>query len=128
MGKEEKMEQIIYIVTESTKDTPLKPKIFYNYKDVRTEIFNHFNYECHLNHFNCEEQEYETVHISDALSEKECKRAIAAIGSERGWTERERRLLEETGYIRCGMGERIMRTETAATVAGAIILSGLGII
>ena len=68
------------------------------------------------------------MRLSDALSEKECKRAIAAIGSERGWTERERRLLEETGYIRCGMGERIMRTETAATVAGAIILSGLGII
>ncbi len=56
------------------------------------------------------------------------KRVIAAIGSERGWTDRERRLLESTGYVRCGMGERIMRTETAATVAGAIILSGLGII
>ena len=53
---------------------------------------------------------------------------VAAIGSERGWTERERRLLEANGYIRCGMGERIMRTETAATVAGAIILSESGII
>jgi hypothetical protein len=63
------MEQIIYIVTESTKNMPLKPKIFYNYKDVRTEIFNHFNYECHLNHFNYEEQVYETVHIADALNE-----------------------------------------------------------
>lgn len=55
-------------------------------------------------------------------------RVIAAIGSERGWTDRERRLLEAKGFIRCGMGERIMRTETAATVAGSIILSGLGII
>ncbi len=55
-------------------------------------------------------------------------RVIAAIGSERGWTDRERRLLETKGFIRCGMGERIMRTETAATVAGAIILSELGII
>lgn len=48
---------------------------------------------------------------------------IAAIGSERGWTEKERKMLEAAGYIRCGMGERIMRTETAATVAGAIILA-----
>ena len=55
-------------------------------------------------------------------------RVIAAIGSERGWTDRERKLLEEQGFVRCGMGERIMRTETAATVAGAIILSELGII
>lgn len=55
-------------------------------------------------------------------------RVIAAIGSERGWTDRERSLLEGQGFVRCGMGERIMRTETAATVAGAIILSELGII
>ena len=55
-------------------------------------------------------------------------RVIAAIGSERGWTDRERHLLEAKGFIRCGIGERIMRTETAATVAGSIILSGLGII
>lgn len=50
----------------------------------------------------------------------------AAIGSERGWTDNERKLLESKGYIRCGMGDRIMRTETAATVAGAIILNNLG--
>ena len=55
-------------------------------------------------------------------------RVIAAIGSERGWTDRERRLLEEKGFTRCGMGERIMRTETAATVAGSIILAMQGII
>lgn len=48
---------------------------------------------------------------------------VAAIGSERGWTDRERKLLEDRGFIRCGMGERILRTETAATVAGSIILA-----
>lgn len=53
---------------------------------------------------------------------------IAAIGSERGWTDRERKLLEDAGFIRCGMGERIMRTETAATVAGAIILNSMGVL
>ena len=29
--------------------------------------------------------------------------------------------LEKNGYIRCGMGKRIMRTETAATVSASII-------
>lgn len=74
--------------------------------------------------------------LADALSDLPCmkctdpcgegKSVFAAIGSERGWTERERKLLEEYGYIRCSMGNRIMRTETAATVAGAIILNELG--
>ena len=53
---------------------------------------------------------------------------VAAIGSERGWTDKERALLEEAGFIRCGMGQRIMRTETAATVAGAIILNAMGVL
>ena len=51
---------------------------------------------------------------------------VAAIGSERGWTDKERILLEQVGFTRCGMGSRIMRTETAATVAGAIILNSMG--
>lgn len=71
--------------------------------------------------------------LADAVKQKknvvtEGARVVAAIGSERGWTNRERSLLESKGFIRCGMGERIMRTETAATVAGAIILSELEII
>ena len=69
-----------------------------------------------------------SMRLADALADKKPGRVIAAIGSERGWTDRERSVLEAAGYIRCGMGERIMRTETAATVAGAIILSGLGVI
>lgn len=68
------------------------------------------------------------MRLGDALAAKKPGRVIAAIGSERGWTDRERGVLEAAGYIRCGMGERIMRTETAATVTGAIILSGLGVI
>ena len=67
-----------------------------------------------------------SVRLADAV--QSAARVVAAIGSERGWTERERQLLEAKGYVRCGMGERIMRTETAATVAGAIILSELEII
>lgn len=71
--------------------------------------------------------------LADTVKQKknivtEGARVVAAIGSERGWTDRERSLLESKGFVRCGMGERIMRTETAATVAGAIILSELEII
>lgn len=71
--------------------------------------------------------------LADTVKQKknvvtEGARVVAAIGSERGWTDRERSLLESKGFVRCGMGERIMRTETAATVSGAIILSELEII
>lgn len=51
---------------------------------------------------------------------------FAAVGSERGWTENERAVLEKFGYVRCGMGERIMRTETAATVCASVILNEMG--
>ena len=51
---------------------------------------------------------------------------VAAVGSERGWTDKERQLLVQHGFIRCGMGKRILRTETAATVAAAVILSAMG--
>ncbi|MBR1537045.1 MAG: 16S rRNA (uracil(1498)-N(3))-methyltransferase [Treponema sp.] len=51
---------------------------------------------------------------------------IAAIGSERGWTERERDLLEKNGFTLCSMGSRVLRTETAATVASSIILDSMG--
>ena len=53
------------------------------------------------------------------------ERIYAAIGSERGWTDNERRLLEERRFIRTGMEARILRTETAATAAAAIIASSM---
>ena len=70
-----------------------------------------------------------TMRLQEALSqEKGISEVIAAIGSERGWTDNERQLMENHGYIRCGMGERIMRTETAATVAASIILNEMGVL
>lgn len=51
---------------------------------------------------------------------------FAAIGSERGWSPTERALLEERGFVRLGMGNRVMRTETAATVSASLILSEMG--
>jgi RsmE family RNA methyltransferase len=51
---------------------------------------------------------------------------ILAIGSERGWTMPECRLLAEAGFQFAHLGTRILRTETAALVAVAIVLAGMG--
>lgn len=56
----------------------------------------------------------------------ENQKIVAAIGSERGWTDKERDLLSDSGFTLCSMGKRVMRTETAATVSASIILSNLG--
>lgn len=60
------------------------------------------------------------------LEHEGAQNVIAAIGSERGWTERERDLLEQNGFTLCSMGTRVLRTETAATVASSIILDSMG--
>lgn len=52
--------------------------------------------------------------------------AISAIGSERGWTDRERDLLEQDGFSLLGMGTRVLRTESAATVSASLILAAMG--
>ena len=54
------------------------------------------------------------------------EKIIAAIGSERGWTDSEREIFVEKGFTLCSMGKRVLRTETAATVSASIILSNLG--
>jgi RsmE family RNA methyltransferase len=54
------------------------------------------------------------------------KGAVLAIGSERGWTDRERRFLEAAGFEARGLGSRILRTETAAVAAAAICLAAMG--
>ncbi|WP_407429197.1 RsmE family RNA methyltransferase [Treponema sp.] len=64
--------------------------------------------------------------LHDFLLHEGAHSVIAAIGSERGWTERERDLLEKAGFTLCSMGIRVLRTETAATVAGSIILDSMG--
>lgn len=52
----------------------------------------------------------------------------AAIGSERGWSDNERTTFEKHKFALTLMGDRILRTETAATTATTIILSQLGIL
>ncbi len=50
-----------------------------------------------------------------------------AIGSERGWTGREISLLAAQGFKACHLGDRILKTETAALAAVSIVLSRLGL-
>jgi len=52
----------------------------------------------------------------------------AAIGSERGWTDRERDMFRREGYALCSMGNRVLRTETAVTVATTLILQAMELV
>ena len=63
-----------------------------------------------------------------ALTSDKERMVFAAIGSERGWTDRERALFAENGFASCSMGCRVLRTETAATVAMSLILQSLGVL
>ena len=65
--------------------------------------------------------------LSCALKEKPQK-AVAAIGSERGWTNSERQLFKQNGFELLSMGKRILRTETASTVAASLILDSMGVL
>lgn len=53
---------------------------------------------------------------------------FAAIGSERGWTEKEQQLFADYNFSCCSMGERILRTETAATTAASLFLAHMEIL
>lgn len=66
------------------------------------------------------------ISLNDFLQKESAFEAVAAIGSERGWTEEERDFLEQSGFSLCSMGSRILRTETAATVASSLILNSMG--
>ncbi len=52
----------------------------------------------------------------------------AAIGSERGWTDNERDVFRKEGYALCSMGNRVLRTETAVTVATTLILQAMELV
>jgi 16S rRNA (uracil1498-N3)-methyltransferase len=52
---------------------------------------------------------------------------VLAIGSERGWSERERALFRDAGFMTCSLGSRILRTETACVAALGIALARSGL-
>ena len=52
--------------------------------------------------------------------------ALIAIGPERGWSSRERVVLDSAGFRRLQLGKRILRTETACSAAAALMLASMG--
>jgi RsmE family RNA methyltransferase len=51
---------------------------------------------------------------------------VLAVGSERGWTDRERDALEAAGFTRLSLGGRALRTETACLAAAVLMLEKIG--
>ncbi|ADN02589.1 hypothetical protein STHERM_c16490 [Spirochaeta thermophila DSM 6192] len=53
-------------------------------------------------------------------------RYVVAVGPERGWTEEERRVLAEEGFVRLSLGPRMLRAEVACHVAVGRVAEGAG--
>ena len=53
------------------------------------------------------------------------KRITLAIGPERGWSDRERNVFLSSSFRPASLGDRILRTETAAVSSVAIALAGM---
>lgn len=53
------------------------------------------------------------------------KHCCLALGPERGWSDRERDILKERGFSICSLGDRVLRTETAAHMGTALIQGAL---
>jgi RsmE family RNA methyltransferase len=51
---------------------------------------------------------------------------VLAIGSVRGWSDHERELLEEAGFLRLSLGSRALRTETACVAAAVLAIEKIG--
>jgi RsmE family RNA methyltransferase len=49
-----------------------------------------------------------------------------AVGPERGWSDRERDMLEGAGFLRLSLGKRALRTETACVAAAILIMEKMG--
>ena len=50
---------------------------------------------------------------------------VLAVGPEGGWTEDELQLFRQAGWISASLGNTILRAETAAMAATAIVASAL---
>jgi 16S rRNA U1498 N3-methylase RsmE len=53
---------------------------------------------------------------------------VVAVGSERGWSDRERDEFEAAGFLRLSMGDRALRTETACIAAAVLALEKIGVL
>ena len=60
--------------------------------------------------------------LPDMINEKGRARISIVVGSEGGFSEAEASAAKEAGFVLCGLGKRILRTETAATfVLGCLV-------
>ena len=51
---------------------------------------------------------------------------VLAIGAERGWSDGEREMLENAGFVRLSLGSRALRTETACIAAAVLAIEKIG--
>jgi 16S rRNA (uracil1498-N3)-methyltransferase len=64
--------------------------------------------------------------LRDAVeSESADEKIILAVGPEGGWTAEELQQFQQAGWISASLGATILRAETAAIAAAAIMISGL---
>jgi RsmE family RNA methyltransferase len=54
--------------------------------------------------------------------------AVLAVGAERGWSSRERDMLDEAGFVRLSMGKRALRTETACVAASVLLMEKMDLV
>lgn len=63
------------------------------------------------------------------LSKAELKeKVVLAIGPERGFSDRERHIFADNGYLPMLLGSRVLRTETACSAGTAVALSRMGLL
>ena len=53
---------------------------------------------------------------------------VLAVGSERGWSDRERDILEHAGFLRLSIGKRALKTETACIAAVTLAMEKIGVL
>ncbi|MGA8503431.1 MAG: RsmE family RNA methyltransferase [Candidatus Sulfotelmatobacter sp.] len=71
------------------------------------------------------ESEQQTL-LSDMLKQKNAENGIVmAVGPEGGWTESELQSFQKSGWISASLGNTILRAETAAMAATALVASAL---
>ncbi len=73
--------------------------------------------------FDLPSPEYPDYHAAPLQPQQD---TMILIGSERGWTEKERKKICSEGFERRSLGRRVLTTETACTAAMALILQETG--
>jgi len=69
---------------------------------------------------------YEAAAPLSVLAVPESGGFILAVGAERGWSDRERTLLRDRGFVFAHLGSRVLRTETACIAAITLLQAKLG--